>query len=59
MEKILEKGDDFVKSETERVTKLRNSKVSADKKKELGVRLNILQTFQLFDIKGKELKEDL
>lgn len=34
MEKILEKGDDFVKSETERVTKLRNSKVSADKKKE-------------------------
>lgn len=59
MEKILEKGDDFVKSETERVTKLHNSKVSADKKKELGVRLNILQTFQLFDIKGKELKEDL
>lgn len=59
MEKILEKGDGFVNLETERVKKLRSGKVSDEKKKELGIRLNILQTFQLFDIKGKDIKEDL
>ncbi|KAL0818392.1 hypothetical protein ABMA28_008865 [Loxostege sticticalis] len=59
MEKILEKGDSFVKSETERVKKLQSGKVSDEKKKELGRRLNILQAFQLFDNKGRNAKEDL
>ncbi|XP_026754997.2 protein windbeutel isoform X1 [Galleria mellonella] len=47
MEKILEKGDDFINTESERVKKILNSKVSEEKKKELGIRTNILQTFQL------------
>ncbi|XP_028169006.1 protein windbeutel [Ostrinia nubilalis] len=59
MEKILEKGDDFIKTETERVKKLQSGKVSDEKKKELGIRLNILQTFQLYDIKGRNVKDDL
>lgn len=46
MEKILEKGDDFPKTEIERVKKLLSGKVSDEKKKELNTRLNILQAFQ-------------
>ncbi|KAM3963963.1 endoplasmic reticulum protein 29-like protein wbl [Aphomia sociella] len=58
MQKILEKGDDFVNTEFERVQKIINSKVSEEKKKELGIRTNILQTFQLAT-KSKEKKEEL
>ncbi|CAG9791568.1 unnamed protein product [Diatraea saccharalis] len=57
MEKILEKGDDFIKSENDRVKKLLSGKVSEEKKKELGIRLNILQSFQLFDKNGKQKEE--
>ncbi|XP_049879583.1 protein windbeutel [Pectinophora gossypiella] len=46
MKKILEKGDEFIKVETERVKKLQSGKISEEKKKELGTRLNILQSFQ-------------
>uniref|UniRef100_A0A2A4K2Z3 Endoplasmic reticulum resident protein 29 n=1 Tax=Heliothis virescens TaxID=7102 RepID=A0A2A4K2Z3_HELVI len=59
MEKILEKGDEFVQSENERVKKLLSEKVSNEKKKQLGTRINILQTFQLFDKQAKVAKEDL
>lgn len=63
MEKILEKGDEFVNTEAERVKKLLTGKISFDKKKELTTRINILQTFQLRDNKDKTnkkmTKEDL
>lgn len=59
MEKILEKGDDFVQSEIDRVKKLLSGKVSDEKKKEMSTRLNILQTFKLHDTKGKELNQEL
>ncbi|CAH2052376.1 unnamed protein product, partial [Iphiclides podalirius] len=47
MEKVLEKGDEFTKMENERVKKLLNGKISDEKKKELGIRLNILQSFKI------------
>lgn len=47
MEKILEKGDEFTQLEYERVNKILNNKISNEKKKELGIRLNILQSFQV------------
>ncbi|KAJ8712758.1 hypothetical protein PYW08_008062 [Mythimna loreyi] len=59
MEKVLEKGDDFVQSEVDRVKKLLSGKVSDEKKKQLGTRINILQTFQLLDKQAKASKEDL
>lgn len=58
MEKILEKGDEFVKTEHDRVNKLLSGKVSEDKKKQLQNRINILQTFQLHNKQSKK-KEDL
>ncbi|XP_041972590.1 endoplasmic reticulum resident protein 29 [Aricia agestis] len=55
MEKIIEKGNDFIKTENERVQKLLNTKISDAKKKELENRINILQSFQFSDKrKGKE-----
>lgn len=59
MQKILEKGDDFVQSENERVKKILTSKVSEEKKNELGIRINILQSFQLFEKKSKSEKAEL
>jgi endoplasmic reticulum protein 29 len=45
MEKIIEKGDEFVKNEIQRVENIRKTKVSVDKKEGLQKRLNILQAF--------------
>lgn len=45
MEKIGEKGDEFVKNEIQRVENLRKTKVSVDRKEGLQKRLNILQAF--------------
>ena len=59
MEKILEKGDDFIQSELERMKKLLRGQVSDEVKKQLGTRINILQTFQGLDEHGKVAKEDL
>ncbi|XP_068623637.1 endoplasmic reticulum resident protein 29 [Battus philenor] len=59
MEKTLEKGDDFTKLENERVKKLLTGKISDEKKKELGIRLNILQSFQPLDGPNKVGREDL
>ncbi|CAH0595127.1 unnamed protein product [Chrysodeixis includens] len=59
MEKILEKGEEFIQTEHERVKKLLSGKVSDEKKKELGNRVNILLTFQLYDKQAKPGKEDL
>lgn len=57
MEKVLDKGDEFVSTEYERVKKLLSEKVSDKKKKELENRINILQTFQLYDKKPKQIDE--
>lgn len=46
MEKIMEKGDEFVQNEIQRVENLRKTKVSLDKKENLQRRLNILQSFR-------------
>lgn len=59
MQKILEKGDEFVESEHNRVKKVLNSKVSDEKKIEIGIRINILQTFLLHDKQVKVEKEEL
>jgi len=45
MEKIIEKGDEFVKNEIQRVENIRKTKISVDKKEGLQKRLNILQAF--------------
>lgn len=60
MDKIIEKGDEFTKTEIERVKKLLSGKVSDEKKKELNIRLNILQAFQITNLKENDsVKEDL
>lgn len=58
MQKIIDKGDEFVTTEDKRLKKLLLGKLSNEKKKELEIRLNIMQTFQLFN-KQKGGKEDL
>lgn len=45
LEKVVEKGDEFVKSEIARVENIRKTKVSVEKKEGLQKRLNILQAF--------------
>ena len=56
MRKILEKGDDFLRSETERVDSLRKgAKITGDKKAEMERRLNILQSFQPVETNKSEL----
>lgn len=47
MKKVLDKGNTFIKEEVTRVEKLRSGKVSDNKKRQLGDRLNILTSFQL------------
>ncbi|KAK7475668.1 hypothetical protein BaRGS_00033094 [Batillaria attramentaria] len=47
MKKVVEKGDDFIKTEIERVEKLKDGKVSDKKKEQLGSRLNILSSFEM------------
>lgn len=56
MEKILEKGDEFISSETQRLNKLLTGKLSDEKKAQISNRLNILLTFQQHN---KLVKEDL
>ncbi|KAJ2940186.1 hypothetical protein O0L34_g11750 [Tuta absoluta] len=46
MEKVLEKGDGFIKTETDRVKKILSGKISEEKKKEINTRLNILHNFE-------------
>lgn len=45
MEKILDKGDEFVKNEIQRVENIRKTKIPVEKKENLQKRLNILQSF--------------
>lgn len=45
MEKVMEKGDEFVLKEIQRVESLRKTKVTVDKRESLQKRLNILQSF--------------
>ncbi|KAI5632350.1 protein windbeutel [Phthorimaea operculella] len=58
MEKVLDKGDSFIKTETDRVKKILSGKISEEKKKEINTRLNILQNFETALNKNKN-KEDL
>lgn len=46
MEKILDKGDEFVKNEIARVESIRKTKIPVEKKENLQKRLNILQSFR-------------
>ncbi|XP_053617216.1 endoplasmic reticulum resident protein 29 [Plodia interpunctella] len=55
MSKVLERGDGFIKTENERLNKLLSGKVSEEKKKEIGIRTNILQAFQPADGRKDEL----
>lgn len=54
MEKILSKGDEFVKTENDRVKKVMSGKLSDEKKRDMAQRMNILQSFQLHEIKYKD-----
>jgi len=47
MKKVVEKGDIFVGTETERLEKLMSGKLSDNKKEQISNRLNILSTFSL------------
>jgi endoplasmic reticulum protein 29 len=46
MRKIIDKGNDFIKTEMNRIHNLVQGKLSGDKKQEMSYRLNILQSFQ-------------
>lgn len=56
MEKILEKGDDYVAAETKRVGALAEGKLTNDKKEMFKTRINILSSFQ---VKSAETKDEL
>ena len=45
MKKVVEKGNEFISTETQRVEKLQSGKVSDKKKEQLNDRLNILASF--------------
>ncbi|XP_026333776.1 protein windbeutel [Hyposmocoma kahamanoa] len=45
MDKIIETGDDFINTEQQRLKKLLDGKISEEKKKQLQIRSNILQSF--------------
>ena len=49
MRKMLEKGEDFISSESSRVENLLKSKISQDKQTEMQQRINILQSFTSHD----------
>uniref|UniRef100_A0A1B6C9M2 Endoplasmic reticulum resident protein 29 n=2 Tax=Clastoptera arizonana TaxID=38151 RepID=A0A1B6C9M2_9HEMI len=49
MRKVIEKGDDFLSSETKRVENILKGKVSKEKVQEMENRLNILQAFRSHD----------
>lgn len=57
MEKILEKGDDFITKETARVKKILEGKISNEKKQALNFKINILGSFKYNDKENK--KEEL
>lgn len=47
MKKVIEKGNDFIETETKRVEKLHSGKISDKKKEQLNDRLNILASFSM------------
>ncbi|KAL4703510.1 hypothetical protein ACJJTC_018094 [Scirpophaga incertulas] len=59
MVKVVEKGDDFLTLEHDRLTNILRDQVSKEQKKALGIRMNILQTFQEFDMKNEDVKDEL
>lgn len=46
MEKMIEQGDKFIKTEQQRLKKLLDGKISEEKRKQLVMRSNILESFQ-------------
>ena len=59
MQKIVEKGKEFVNSEIERVEKLSNGKVSDKKKSQLKDRANILTSIQMRMNMDESSKDEL
>uniref|UniRef100_A0A1I8PBD7 Protein windbeutel n=1 Tax=Stomoxys calcitrans TaxID=35570 RepID=A0A1I8PBD7_STOCA len=55
MEKLMAKGYDYVEEETKRLLRLKAGKVTAAKKRELGVKLNILEAFRVNVLTKEEL----
>lgn len=55
LKKVIEVGDRFVDTEIARVEKLRDGKISDNKKEQLNNRLNILNSFQLCQRRRDEL----
>uniref|UniRef100_A0A646QHS0 Endoplasmic reticulum resident protein 29 n=1 Tax=Hemiscolopendra marginata TaxID=943146 RepID=A0A646QHS0_9MYRI len=49
MSKVIERGDDLVENEVERLTNIQKSKITKEKKEEMQARLNILQSFRVKD----------
>lgn len=49
MKKIMEKGDELVEGESERLTRIQHSKLTKEKRDEMQARLNILQAFRVRD----------
>ena len=47
MKKVVEKGNEFINTETQRVEKLQSGKISDKKKEQLNDRLNILASFSM------------
>ncbi|XP_023946027.1 endoplasmic reticulum resident protein 29 [Bicyclus anynana] len=54
MQKVLEKGDEFIGTEINRINKLLTGKISNEKKKELASRINILQSFSFSSSNKKD-----
>lgn len=62
IQKILDKGEGFLKDESERIEKLlMKGKISANKKNELETKFNVLKSFRVKDgkKKTKETNEEL
>lgn len=55
MEKLMKAGYSFVEEETKRLQRLKAGKVSAAKKQELGIKLNILESFRVNVLRKEEL----
>lgn len=55
MEKLMAKGYGYMEEETKRLQRLKAGKVSAAKKRELGIKLNILESFRVNVLTKDEL----
>lgn len=57
IQKIMDRGEGFLKDESERIEKLlKKGKISANKKNELETKINVLKSFE--NKGGKQRKDD-